>query len=78
MTVRRDFLQNTTVTVAGIGWVSSLSGSLVSCAASDRINVGLVGCNGMGFIDLKAFLANPEVDCITLRHRRSSAKSPGS
>lgn len=66
MTTRRDFLKSATVTAAGIGMVSSLSGSMVSCAASDRIKVGLIGCRGMGFTDLKAFLSNPEVDCIAL------------
>jgi len=66
MNTRRNFLKNTTVTVAGIGMASSLSGIMASCAASDRINVGLIGCNGMGFVDLKAFLAHPEVECIAL------------
>ena len=66
MTTRRIFLKNTTVTAAGIGLVSSLTGSMISCAASDRINVGLIGCNGMGFVDLKAFLTHPEVECIAL------------
>ena len=66
MTTRRIFIKNGTITTAGIGLVSSLTGSMISCAASDRINVGLIGCRGMGFTDLKAFLANPEVDCIAL------------
>ena len=34
--------------------------------ANDKIGVGLIGCNGMGFEDLKAFLRNPEVECIAL------------
>ena len=27
-----------------------------SISANDKIGVGLIGCNGMGFDDLKAFL----------------------
>jgi predicted dehydrogenase len=39
---------------------------MAACAASDKIKVGLVGCKGMGFADLKTFLAHPEVECIAL------------
>ena len=35
-------------------------------AANDKIGIGLIGCNGMGFEDLKAFLRNPEVECVAL------------
>jgi predicted dehydrogenase len=66
MATRRVFLKNTTITAAGIGLAPSLSGSLLGSAPSDRINVGLIGCNGMGFSDLTAFLGNPQVDCIAL------------
>ena len=37
-----------------------------SISANDKIGVGLIGCNGMGFDDLKAFLRNPEVECVAL------------
>jgi predicted dehydrogenase len=67
MTSRREFLKNTAFTTAAIGLVPSLSGALASgCAPSDRINVGLIGCNGMGFSDLNAFLKNPQVECLAL------------
>lgn len=66
MESRRIFLKNTITTAAGVGLVSSLSGSMLSCSANDKINVGLIGCNGMGFADLTAFLGNPEVECIAL------------
>ena len=49
MTTRRVFIRNTALTTAALGLVPTLSGSLVGCAPSDRINVGLIGCNGMGF-----------------------------
>jgi predicted dehydrogenase len=66
MATRRIFLKNTAITAAGLGLAPSLSGSMFGSAPSDRINVGLIGCNGMGFSDLTAFLGNPQVDCIAL------------
>ena len=66
MTTRRAFLKNTAITTAGLSLVPSLSGALVGCAPSDRINIGLIGCNGMGFADLSAFLGHSQVECIGL------------
>ena len=66
MTSRRTFLKSSGTAAAGITLVSSLSSTMASCAASDKVNVGLVGCNGMGFADLKTFLENPQVECIAL------------
>ncbi|MCX6238812.1 MAG: Gfo/Idh/MocA family oxidoreductase [Bacteroidia bacterium] len=66
MTTRREFLKSSGTTAAGISLVSSFSGTMAACSASDKVNVGLVGCNGMGFADLKAFLENPQVECIAL------------
>ena len=66
MTTRRMFLKSSATTAAGLGLVSTLSASGLGIPASDRINVGVIGCNGMGFSDLTAFLKNPEVECIAL------------
>ena len=66
MTTRRKFLKSSVTTSAGLGLVSSLSASGLGTAVSDRINVGLIGCKGMGFSDLNAFLKNQEVECIAL------------
>ena len=33
---------------------------------NDKIHVGLIGCNSMGFSDLSAFLHNSEVECVAL------------
>jgi predicted dehydrogenase len=66
METRRVFLRNTAITAAGISLAPSISGVLAGCAPSDRINVGLIGCNGMGFSDLSAFLEHPQVDCTAL------------
>ena len=66
MTTRREFVKNTVITSAALGLAPTLSGALAGCAPSDRINVGLIGCNGMGFGDLKTFLDHPEVECLGL------------
>ena len=66
MTTRRAFLKNTALTTAGLTLVPTLSSALTGCAPSDRINVGLIGCNGMGFVDLSTFLDHPQVECIAL------------
>ena len=66
MTSRREFVKNTALTTAAIGLVPTLSGLAAGCAPSDRINVGLIGCNGMGFSDLNSFLKNPQVECLAL------------
>lgn len=66
MTTRRTFIKNTAVTTAAIGLAPAFSSALAGCAPSDRINIGLIGCNGMGFADLSAFLEHPQVECIAL------------
>ena len=66
MTSRRTFLKTSGATVAGIGMANSFTEAMASCSANEKVNVGLVGCNGMGFSDLTAFLENPQVECIAL------------
>jgi predicted dehydrogenase len=66
MTTRRKFLKSTALATAGIGLAPAISTVLAGCAPSDRINIGLIGCNGMGFADLSAFLNNKETECIAL------------
>lgn len=66
MTNRRMFLKQSAATAAGLGLFNSVSGTGSGIPASDKINVGVIGCNGMGFSDLTAFLKNPEVECIAL------------
>jgi hypothetical protein len=55
MTSRRDFLKSTALTAAGIGIAPSISGAFTLGAPSDRINVGLIGCNGMGYSKSECF-----------------------
>jgi len=66
MTTRRIFLKNSAIAAAGLSFSPAFSGKIKVPSASDRINVGLIGCNGMGFSDLSAFLDHPQVECIAL------------
>lgn len=66
METRRGFLKNTAITAAGLGLVPSISGRIIGFPPSDRINIGLIGCNGQGFSNLRAFLEHPQVECIAL------------
>jgi predicted dehydrogenase len=66
MTTRRVFIRNTALTTAALGLVPSFTSALAGCAPSDRINVGVIGCNGQGYADLVPFLDHPNVECLAL------------
>lgn len=64
---RREFIQRTSLLGAGL----LLSPSIIRAgrmpvSPNDKIHVGLIGCNSMGFSDLSAFLHNSEVECVAL------------
>lgn len=76
MVTRRDFLKRMgAMAVAGVV-APSLSGrseaSARKVAASDRINIGLIGARGMGWGDLNDLLAFPETRCVALCDVNSS------
>lgn len=58
---RRHFIKSSAL-AAGVA-VSPLQDIL---GANDRLNVGLIGCRGMGWGNLSGFLNNPGVRCIGL------------
>jgi len=66
MTSRRKFLKNSAIAAAGLTIAPAFSGTIKGIPASDRINIGLIGCNGQGFSNLSAFLRHPEVECLAL------------
>ena len=67
-TTRRDFLIDTTklVTAAGIAGMPLLAGATRTTAASDKLNIALIGCKNMGFGDLQNALKQPGVECAAL------------
>lgn len=67
---RRNFLQKTLITGAGLGMAPIFGNSLQSVygqtAPSNKVKVALIGCRSMGFSNLNTFLEYPEVECIAL------------
>ncbi len=64
---RRNFLRNTGSLLAG-ATVGPLifNDTIGAVAANDKVVVGLIGCNGMGFYNLSDFLKVPGVECAAL------------
>ena len=66
-TTRRDFIKTASVMAAGsFLTVDSLSNSGREIPASDKIRIGLIGANGMGFNDLTSFLKNADAECTAI------------
>jgi len=64
---RRNFIRTASVLAAGsILPLEAYSNNRTQVSANDKIKVGLIGANGMGFNDLTAFLANKEVECVAM------------
>ena len=66
-TSRRNFLYQTAMIGSGVALLPrSLYGMGSRVAPSDRIRVGLIGCNSMGWVNLNAYLDYPEVECVAI------------
>ena len=66
MTTRRTFLKNSAFTAAGLAIAPVLTGFGKPVAPSDKVKIGLIGCNGQGWSNLSAYLENPVTECIAL------------
>lgn len=70
MISRRNFISHSASAIAvGLVMPSILSENSIfarTVGANDKINVGLIGCKGMGWSDLSDFLLHSEVDCVAL------------
>ena len=58
---RRKFIAGSALAALGVGL-----GPLTRAAANDTINIGLIGCNGMGFSDLQSMLRVAGTRCVAL------------
>jgi predicted dehydrogenase len=58
---RRTFIRNSAMATAALGTFPTILHAGFS--ANEKVVVGLVGCLGMGFSNLKTFLAQPNVEC---------------
>jgi predicted dehydrogenase len=67
MSTRRDFVKTSATVAAAAAAVSAIPGA-VSCAnkANDKLVIGVIGINGMGFSDVKAFLKQENVECAAI------------
>ncbi|MAW94215.1 MAG: oxidoreductase [Rhizobiales bacterium] len=64
---RRKFLQQTTLATAGLSLPGSLLANPISIfGANDRMNFAVIGCNGMGWSNMRAHLKLPNVTCVAL------------
>jgi len=64
-TNRRNFIKKSALAGIGLGAFPTIlkAGTL---GANEKITVGLIGCKGMGFSNLKTFLDKPNVECAAL------------
>ena len=61
---RRNFLKTTvaaTVVLPSMG-----RDAFGKISANDKVNVGLIGCKGMGWTNLEDFQLNKEIECVAL------------
>ncbi len=67
---RRKFISSASALVAGAGLSSVIPSPLLaspkSVSAANRIRIGAIGVNGMGWSDLTAMLKNPDAECVAL------------
>ncbi len=65
---RRDFLKKSSAVTVGLGLTSwsGLAGRARAAAPNDQIHIGVIGCNGMGFSDLRSMLKLPDTTCVAL------------
>ncbi|HQE84653.1 MAG TPA: Gfo/Idh/MocA family oxidoreductase, partial [Candidatus Hydrogenedentes bacterium] len=61
---RRDFLRNSAFGLAaGPLLMAQQAGAGDTVPPSEKIRLGLIGCGGIGRVDLRTFFINPEVEC---------------
>ena len=67
---RRQFLHSSSTFLAGAGLAGGLPMGLFNSSkkisAADKVRIGAVGINGMGWSDLTSALKDPRAQCIAL------------
>lgn len=68
---RRSFIQKTALSALGAGLVTLPPIELLAqqrkrVSANDKLQLGVIGCNGMGWSDLRSHLQLSDVECVAL------------
>ncbi len=63
MPSRRRFVRDSSLAFGAVMVPSALRAGTKAVAPSDQVRVGVIGCNGMGFANLRAILKIPELTC---------------
>ncbi len=68
---RRSFIKSSSLAAAGLGLTSLISSEALAKAkklisANDKIRIGVIGINGMGWADLTAMMRIPETQVVAL------------
>ena len=68
---RRQFIRHTTYGLAGLGVMMGMPLELIAgmrryTSPNDRIQVGVIGCKGMGFANVRSMLKLSEVEIVAL------------
>lgn len=72
MNSRRKFIQNSLLATAGatvlpnVVSAEHLAALKKRVGANDQLNIGLIGCKGMGWSNMNSHLLLPEVNCVAL------------
>lgn len=71
MNARRQFLKSSSMALSAMGAsfffpIELLSQVRRKVSANDKIQIGLIGCRGMGFTDLLSFLKKSEVELVAI------------
>ena len=68
---RREFIKKAAKMGIGSQFIFNTPLELIAnnrskISSNDKINFGVIGCNGMGWNDMSSILKNSETDCIAL------------
>ena len=71
MKSRRNFIQKSSLIGLGSGLIGGFPNFLIAKdlknnSPNDTINFGVIGCNGMGWSNMKSILKNKNTNCIAL------------
>ena len=62
---RRDFINKTGLTLAGGAiFAPGIAGSIRSISKNDKVNIGVIGCKGMGWSNVHSLLKMQDVDLV--------------